>query len=153
VGAFLEAYDWGVLRLVRALTVVVLAFALVSAAGAKPQRSLGRFCGTTDGASWAAKRQDPGAPFAGNLGGNTYWVSRRRVDCDWAFHKVVFLTHALGTKYMNLANLGDFKCRTTRPPAREHILSLKPRAARGECWNTRPKSVARFDWRPTFPRP
>jgi hypothetical protein len=148
-----EAYDWGVLPLARALVVVVLALALVSAAAANPQRSVARFCGSTDGAQWVAKRQDPGAPFAGTLFGDSYRVWRRSVDCGWAFHKVAFLTHGLGTKYMNLANLGDFKWRTRRPPAREHILSLKPRAARGECWNTRPKSVARFEWRPTFPPP
>jgi hypothetical protein len=113
-----------VLPLARALAVVVLALALVSAAGAKPERSVARFCGSTDGAQWVAKRQDPGAPFAGTLFGDSYRVWRRSVDCDWAFHKVAFLTHGLGTKYMNLANLGDFKCRTRRPPAREHILSL-----------------------------
>jgi hypothetical protein len=144
--------DLGALRR-RALAVVVLALALVSAAGANPQRSLARFCGSTDGAQWVAKRQDPRAPFAGTLFGDSYRVWRRRADCDWAFHKVAFLTHGLGTKYMNLANLGDFKCGTRRPPAREHILSLKPRTARGECWNTRPKSVARFEWRPAFPPP
>ncbi len=82
--------------------------------------------------------------------GNAYWVWRTRVACDWAQTKAAFLTHALGTKYMKLANLGAFKCRKL-PPSKD-IVSLNPGRARGECPGTKPNSTARFAWQPTVPR-
>jgi hypothetical protein len=130
-----------------------LALGLVSSAGARPQHSLGRFCGSTDGAQWVARIR-VGAHGEGNFVGSAYWVWKSRVDCTWAQQRVSFLSHALGTKYMKVAVLGDFKCRTLplaglRGPERMlpgRVLSLRPRRARGECWNTRPHSVARFEW-------
>lgn len=143
----------GVSQLARTLVVGLLAFGLVSSAGAKPQHSLARFCGSIDGAQWTAKiRVNPSG--TGLLVGSAYWVWRSRVDCTWAQQKVSFLSHALGTKHMKLAQLGDFKCRTLpstnlRGPERMlpgRVLSLHPRRARGECWNTRAGSRARFEW-------
>lgn len=133
-------------RLARAIAAGVLALGVVSGAGAKPQRSAGSFCGTVDGATWVAKVQ-LGHQVA-TLADELYWVWKKRVDCDSALQKATFLTHALGTKYMKLADLGDFTCRAIRPGRRSHLLSLRPRGAQGECWNTRPNSMARFEWRP-----
>jgi hypothetical protein len=126
--------------------VVVLALGGVSAAAATPQRASGSFCGTLYcGAVWTATVQVPGGTTT--VGGDSYWFWKKRVDCNWAEQKIAFLTHALGTKYMKFANLGHFKCRAIRPSNR-HVLSIRPRGAQGECWNTRPNSVARFRWRP-----
>jgi hypothetical protein len=129
-----------------------LALSVVSAAGAKPpQRSAGSFCGTVDGARWVAKVQ-LGHQVA-TLADELYWVWKKRVDCDSALQKTAFLTHALGTKYMRLGGLGDFKCTAIRPSKRSHFLLLKPRGAQGVCRNIRLNSVARFEWRPVgFPR-
>jgi hypothetical protein len=144
----------GVSQLARALVVGLLVFGLVSSAGARPQRSLGRFCGSVEGAPWMARIEDRAHGTVARFGGADYWVWRSRVDCTWAQQRVSFLSHALGTKYMKLAALGDFKCRALpstglRGPARltpGRVLSLRPHRARGECWNTLPGSVARFEW-------
>ena len=139
-------------RLARVIVVGGLALGVVSAAGAKPpQRSAGSFCGTVDGAPWVAKVQ-LGHQVA-TLADELYWVWKKRVDCDAALEKTAFLTHALGTKYMRLGDLGDFKCTAIRPSKRSHFLLLRPRGAQGVCRNIRPNSVARFEWRPVgFPR-
>ena len=129
----------------RAIVVGLLALGLVSAARAESLRSAGSFCGTAFGAVWVAKVGVPGG--RATVGGDDYYFWKKRVDCHWAEQKVTFLTHALGTKYMKFANLGDFKCRAIRP-SNQHVFTVRPHGVQGECWNTRPNSVARFWWRP-----
>jgi len=128
-----------------------LALVLVSAAGARTGGTLGNFCGAVEGADWTAKRREASG-FVGTYQGGSYWVWRDRLGCQWAGRKVALLTHVLGTKKLRLARLGEFACRAVRPKPREHVLSMKPLAARGECWDRRPSYMARFEWRPTIPR-
>ena len=106
-------------------------------------------CGSVDAAPWVAKRPAATGGFFTDRG-TAYWVWRRRVDCDWAQQKAAFLTHALGTKYMRLADLGPFRCRILPPP--KDVVWLRPRTAYGVCLNTKANSVARFEWRPAIPR-
>jgi hypothetical protein len=138
-------------RLTLAIALGALSLSLASAAGAMPHRSTASFCGSVDGAWWVAKRQVT-PHFVATYSYDFYWVWRKRVDCEWALRKVAFLTRALGTKYMSLADLRDFKCRTVRPNKHLHLLSLRPRRAQGECRHVNPNSVARFEWRPVIPR-
>jgi hypothetical protein len=133
-------------RFARVIALGGLALGLVSAAGARPQRSAGSFCGTVDGATWVAKVRVGHQVMT--LTDELYWVWEQRVGCYWALQTTAFLTGALGTRYMRLGELGDFKCTAIRPSRRSRFLLLRPRAAQGVCRNIRPNSVARFEWRP-----
>jgi hypothetical protein len=118
-------------RLARTLAVGTLALVLVSAAGARTDRTLGKFCGTVEGADWVAKRQEASG-FVGTFGGSDYWVWRNRVGCRWAGQKVVLLTRVLGTKKLHLGETRRLQvqsraARTTRT----HLVAETARRSRG----------------------